>query len=126
MANKNLAVLLYNLDNEKGKAIKKLCIKNGIKIKIVEKELYTKTIGSLAKIKGFEDKTILDDSDIDITEEMMIMKGFSSNDIDMFLKGFHKDKIQKIELKAIITPSNSDWNSYQLYKELKKERSSYT
>nr|WP_275061339.1 DUF3783 domain-containing protein [Diplocloster modestus] len=49
------------------------------------------------------------------------MKGMSGSRIDDLLTLLHKNKIGKIHLKAILTETNQQWNSLELYGELKKE-----
>ena len=45
-------VLLYNLNNEKGRKIRFLLVRLGMRIRVVEKEDYGKPIGELAGMKG--------------------------------------------------------------------------
>ncbi|HIT90497.1 MAG TPA: DUF3783 domain-containing protein, partial [Candidatus Merdenecus merdavium] len=58
--------------------------------------------------------------------EMMVMKGLSSAKIDQIILQFRKNGIGKINLKAVITPSNQSWNSLELYEEIKKEHQEMT
>ena len=58
----------------------------------------------------------------EILEEMMIMDGFSSSRMDRFLERIKQAGISEIKLKAIVTEYNKNWNSVQLYQELKAEQ----
>ena len=113
-------VLVYNMNNDKGRKLRFLLVKLGIKIKVVSPDEYGMPIGILAGMKDVE----LEDPNAevkDFQEEMIVMKGFSNHRLDDLLKGMRKDKIDRIACKAILTPTNCRWNSWQLYQELRKE-----
>ncbi len=52
---------------------------------------------------------------------MLVFKGFTEKQLDEVLLRFRSNKIPKVNLKAVLTPSNQTWDSITLYKELKKE-----
>lgn len=56
-----------------------------------------------------------------ISEEMLVMHGFTSRRIDELLAGFRKAGVPKVELKAIVTETNAGWTFYHLYEEIKEE-----
>lgn len=117
-------VLLYNLANtEKGRQIKKLLIPLGISIKEIAKEQYLQPIGSLVGVKGFEKNNNVY-TEQGFEEEMLVLHKFTSPRIDLLLKGFKKAGIEKVDLKAVVTPTNAVWNSLELYEEIKKEHES--
>ncbi|SFA98899.1 protein of unknown function [Acetitomaculum ruminis DSM 5522] len=119
---KNAVVLMYNFDENKGKMIKMLCLKMGIRIKTIGKDQYKESIGSLSGIKDvYKVDDIDDNAAADFDDEMLIMKGFSSDDLNMFLGSFKKNGITKVALKAIVTPTNASWNSLKLYREIRSE-----
>ena len=113
-------VLLYNINEEKSRKLKMLMVRMGMRIRVVNKEDYAQPIGQLA---GLKDVT-LEDSDVDVQDfddEMMVMRGFTNSRLDLFLQSMRKAGIEKINYKAILTPTNSRWNSWQLYQELVRE-----
>lgn len=125
-------VLLYNLSGtEKGRKIKAVLALMGIRVKEVHDTEYKNTIGSLAGIKGYEKEnaiqaaqdTVIEDT---IPEEMLVMCGFSSQRVDEMLRNFRKKEIERVNLKAVVTPTNATWNSLQLYEELKREHEAMT
>ncbi len=118
-------VLLYNLNNEKGRKIRFLLVRMGIRIRVVEKEDYGKPLGVLA---GMKDVTLEDENAPveDFPDEMMILRGFTDRRLDAFLKGMRSDGIERVDLKAILTPTNCRWNSWQLYKEIREEHETMT
>lgn len=121
LKNRGETVLLYNI---KEKALQKkyqmVCLKLGIRVRAVTKEQLLEPVGVLAGDKTtpltgkvYEGEGFL--------EPMMIMKGFSSQLLDQYLLALRKEKIPKVDLKAVLTEYNKGWDSLKLYEELKKE-----
>lgn len=116
----NGAVYFYNLNSAKGRQIRMLCLKLGLKIRVVEKAQYEEAIGAIAGVPGY----VLTESTYSgegFNDEMLILKGFSEGMLDSFLHGFRKMKIQPVDLKAILTEANCGWNSIELHDELIRE-----
>ena len=57
----------------------------------------------------------------EFTEPMLVMAGLESEDIDAVLAALKHNQI-RIDLKAVVTPTNESWTSLQLYGELYRER----
>ena len=112
--------LLYNISSEKSRKIKFIFIQLKIHIKTIEKKDYNKPIGVLA---GISDIPTVDTpyEGEGFLEEMLVFKGFTEKQLDEVLLRFRSNKIPKVNLKAVLTPSNQTWDSITLYKELKKE-----
>ena len=113
-------VLLYNLASDKDRKIKMIFLKMGIRMKVITKEQYNQKIGYLADIKDFE-KEESSYEGTGFTEEMIVMRDFSNKRLDEMLYQFRKAGIGKINLKAVITESNQDWTSLELYEEIRQE-----
>ncbi len=113
-------ILIYNLHDAKRLAgIKKTLLLVGVRFKIVPKEEYLRPIG---QIFGVMDKTEIEPYTGDeLEEEMIVMGGLSRSQIDYLLNGFRKNGAGTINIKAILTPTNGDWNAVDLFAELKKE-----
>ena len=118
-------VLLYNMDNEKSRKLKMLMIRMGMRIRMVDKEDYGSPVGILA---GLKEITLEDPNAevMDFNDEMMILRGFTNARLDLFLQAMRKEGIGRINYKAILTPTNARWNSWQLYQEIKKEHEEMT
>jgi hypothetical protein len=67
-----------------------------------------------------------DSPEVDFSEEILVLRGFSDRRLDTFLKEMRKQGIERIQLKAILTPTNCRWNSFQLYQEIRKEHETMT
>ncbi len=118
-------VLLYNLNNEKGRKIRFLLVRLGMRIRVIEKEDYGKPLGVLAGMKD----VMLENEDApveDFDEEMMVLYRFSDKRLDAFLQGMRKEGIERVDLKAVLTPTNCRWNSWQLFQEIQEEHRTMT
>lgn len=118
-------VLLYNLNNEKGRKIRFLLVRMGMRIRVVEKEDYGKPLGVLA---GMKDVTLEDENAPveDFDDEMMVLHRFTDKRLDAFLQAMRKEGIERVDLKAILTPTNCRWNSWQLFQEIQEEHRTMT
>ena len=113
-------VLLYNVPDEKSRKLRMLMVRMGMRFRVVDPSDYDKPVGVLA---GIKDAT-LENPEAEVQafeDEMMVMRGFSSSRLDAFLQGMRKAGIERIDYKAIVTPTNMRWNSWQLYLEIKQE-----
>ena len=115
-------ILFYNLDNEKGRKIKLICLQLKIKIKKAEKADYLQPIGSFCGL--MEKNNAPSFTGETFTDEMLVMKDFNNELLDRFLFEFRKKQIERVNLKAIVTPQNISWNSLELHEELVKEHES--
>lgn len=114
-------ILLYNIkDKKRAIDIRRVLMPLKIRIKQVAPSNFGQPIGYLADLDGFEACEDLS-GDFSFDEEMMIMVGLTSFEIDQVIKGFHKRRITGIPLKAILTDENRKWNSRKLYENLKEE-----
>ena len=130
-------MLCYNLKGtKKGRKIGMLGSFLGFRVKYVEKEEYSKTIGVLTGLKeevaeeASVDETSGTDNEkneemTDFEEEMLVMLLADNQTLDKLLFQMRKEKVQ-IPLKAIVTAKNQNWTSTALYSEIKREHESMT
>lgn len=113
-------VLCYNLKGtKKGKQIAMLFGFLGYKIRHVEKAEYIIPIGVLSGAVK-DDSQQPDYAGEAFPDEMLVINAATENLMDQALFLMRKDGI-KVELKAMVTPSNLEWTSIALYEEIKKE-----
>jgi len=112
-------VLLYNLNNEKGKRIREVCASLSVSCCDITPADYLETIGALAGIVGYPRRHT--PAGPAFGEEMMIFCDFNSDDIYNFLSRSKAAGIAPVHLKAALTPHNVQWNSLQIREELLKE-----
>ena len=132
-------VLLYNFTDSKRKMkVQQALMPLGFRLRAVTKEEYGLPVGVLAGVKGLNEDVLKeagqaieageDDSSrkMDFSDEMAIMAGFSSAQIDAFIHALRKKGVGRIDYKAVLTPYNMKWDSVQLYEEIKKEHEMMT
>lgn len=113
-------VLLYNFNSERLPKIKRALLPLKFCLKTVNKEDFLQPIGYLAGIKEIEPvKEKYNDNGF--SDEMIIMCGFTSTKIDALIRALNKNGIGKVNLKAVITPTNRVWSSIQLYEAVKAD-----
>lgn len=108
-------VLLYNIKDKKAIDIKMICHKLKVPFKSVEKTQYGLTIGEIV-----ENSTLNRILTQDFTEEMMLFANVPNSVLDKILTQLKKKKAT-VALKAVLTETNSSFNSYELFKELSAE-----
>ena len=116
------SALLYNFeDDDRTRQIRRYLHRAGITTRIVTTPDFLHPLGYLLEVPGFSPNPAFNLGQ-NFTEEMMIMKDFSEQQLDDFLSFIRSSGLKRIDLKAILTPVNQNWNSLQLYQELTAER----
>lgn len=114
-------ILLYNFQqDERTRAIRRYLVRDGVMIRNVQTPEFLESLGFLFELPGFVKNPSFNLGG-NFTEEMMVLKDFSSEQLDAFLKFFRQNNLTPVALKAVLTPVTQHWNSLQLYEELKKE-----
>ncbi|HCT91768.1 MAG TPA: DUF3783 domain-containing protein [Lachnospiraceae bacterium] len=113
-------VLIYNItDPLRKKRLKVLLLGMKIRAKIISRDLYGQPIGVLAGLKDITPGPIPEQLP-SMTDEMLILCYFPDALLNRFLLALRKNDL-RIPLKAVLTPNNAAWNSYQIYGELQRE-----
>ena len=112
-------VLLYNLDSEKGRKIKALCLVLKLRARSVPLEDFAMPLNSLLGLAPREEAPSPGEP---FGEEMLVMAGLSPRQMNQFLQGFRRNKIPPVELKAVLTAANGGWDGFRLREELALER----
>lgn len=113
-------VLLYNFEKSRLQAVRKSLLPLKVDVKTVSKKDFNQPVGYLVGIDGIlpvKEKI----SSESFTDEMLVMYGFGSEMIDVLIAALKKGGVGKIDLKAVITPSNVYWDSVTLYKAIKAD-----
>ncbi|MBS6645619.1 MAG: DUF3783 domain-containing protein [Clostridiaceae bacterium] len=115
------SVLYYTPEQSpKVNTLKGIFVRLGIRIKNIAPEQVNQQVGYLAGLPGFEEQSMAGELPA-IKEEVLVLKNFTSQDIDVLLQHIKKAGLPRIALKAVLTESNSKWTFYQLYQEIKEE-----
>ena len=114
-------VLLYNMEGDRAREVGMLCMRLGIKVRKVEPAQYGQPIGALFGLPGqMLTETVYEGEGF--SDEMLIMKDLPDAILSLFLQEFGRLKIRRVDLKAMLTPYNAQWDSVTLHDEIKKER----
>lgn len=114
-------VLLYNFkDSVRNRKITLALMPLGFRLRKVEKENYNQPIGYIAGINEIEPVNETYEGE-ELEDEMLIMVGMTSAQIDSLIMAFRKNGIQKVNCKAVLTKTNQYWDALTLYQELKLE-----
>lgn len=111
-----MKLLLYNLEKRKSIEIKNLCRKMNIEYSDVEKSDYGYKLGYLL---GISDDISKSESG-DFNEEMLLLVDFNNAILDLFLSLLRKKKCT-VALKAVLTDTNRNFTSYELFSEISRE-----
>ena len=112
-------VLCYHMGPERTARLKTLCLIQKLRFRVVAPEEYGESIGALAGLLPKSNAPAPASSSVQ--EEMLVLCHFSESALNGFLLGFRKSGMTPVALKAVLTPTNADWNSLQLYEELRRE-----
>lgn len=118
-------VLLYNFkDRARLVKVRQALLPLGFRIKTVEKEEFGLPLGVLAGVKEMKEAGVEQEANYDgpgFEDEMAVMAGFTSSQVDGFIYALRKKGVGRIDYKAVLTPTNQNWDSVTLFHEIKKE-----
>lgn len=113
-------VLLYNFSDERLQKIRRALLPLKIRIKTVGIDEYSQPLGFLAGINGIE-PTSEKYSGEGFSDELMLICGLNQMKLQSLLNALYKNGVGKIDLKAMLTPTNISWNSTRLYAAVKAD-----
>ena len=112
-------LLLYNVGGPAALKIHALCQKLQIRPVDVTAEAFALPLGALAGIPPRQSAPSEPGEPFD--EPMLVMANLLSPQFDALLQGLRENGIPRIPLKAVLTPTNLQWNAWQLHDELSRE-----
>lgn len=113
-------ILAYNFTPERLQALKLICMMLRTQLRAVAREELLQPVGYLAGLSEVAPASEAYSGD-EGQEEMLLMCGFSRQDLDRLLAAVKKGKLRQVALKAMLTPTNCTWNGLQLLSELSQE-----
>ena len=124
------ALYIHTENIEKRSAINKLCENLGIKVKeIGYSDLNRTVLDIVASVPiMFNNKTNINGGTeskvppLFLMPEFILFNGFNDESLQGFLAAYRKAGIEKVALKAVVTPYNITWTLYDLIEHLKEER----
>ena len=113
-------ILLYNFkDEDRLHQIRRYLNRHRISVRMVQQPEYLESLGFLFEIPGFSKNPVFNLGK-NFQEEMMVLKDFSSEQLDEFLAFFKENGLLPVNLKAMLTPVTVHWDSLKLHDELMK------
>ncbi len=113
-------ILAYNFTAERLQMLKMVALLCKAQVKAVAREDMLQPVGYLAGVKGIEPVTEKYAGD-EATEEMIFLCGFDRPALDKLLVAIKKSKLERIELKAMLTQHNANWSGVELLQEIAEE-----
>lgn len=113
-------VLVFNVENDKFLKIQEICDGLGLSGEYIAKERYGENLGMLA---GLDEYTVQIENYTgkELAGEMMVFFNLESEELDGFLKAYNSSGLERINLKAVVTPHNVTWKPCELFEELRME-----
>ena len=128
-----MGIIYLNIINkEKLSAIKKLCESLKIEVKNIGYSDLNRTILDIiaAQPVMLNNKTNINGGTVSkvpplfLMPEVILFNGFNDESLQGFLAAYRKAGIEKVALKAVVTPYNITWTLYDLIEHLKEESAS--
>lgn len=114
-------VLLFNIkDKKRAQELQMICMSLRIRVRLIKKEEYFQTVGVLAGMKEVSETDRIYEGE-ELADEMMVFAGVTGSHLDQILFMMRKKGMKRIDYKAVLTDTNSQWTVLELFKELEKE-----
>lgn len=93
----------------------------GVSVRTVQANELGESLGFLFSLPGYDKRntSVMTPQKI---PEMLVMHGFDQAMLDEFLRFFRTENIRRVELKAVLTPTNAAWTAAELSRHLTAER----
>lgn len=116
----NKIILAYNFNKDRLQSLRLVCMMLKIQLKPVARQDLLQPVGALLGIDGIErvEESFVGD---DCREEMIFLCGIDRQTLDKLLFAIKRSKLQRIDLKAMLTPHNVGWSGAKLLQELAEE-----
>lgn len=114
------SVLAYNFTAERLQALRLACMLVKAQLRPVAREDFSQPIGFLAGVPGIGSVQEAYAGQ-EAQDEMLVLCGFARPDLDKLLAAIRKGKLQKVELKAMLTQHNAGWSGVELLREISEE-----
>ena len=113
-------VLAFGLDAAELKGLKAACARKSVRLRRVLPEEYRQSIGALC---GADRRREDAASGGAVPGPMLVFAHFREKQLDMFLSELRTARLGLGALKAVLTPTNAQWDAAALYAGLAREKS---
>ena len=123
-------ILLYTKDIEKKRAIEKITKTIDLKFGELKANQANDLISSIVGLPTFTAFGTMEETNkkapaLWSMPELVLFFGVPDAKLDKFLAEFKKTNLERIKLKAIVTPTNLNWSLYYLIEHLKEEAKAF-
>ena len=108
---------MYNCSGPEFSKLRQIFAMLRLRMRVVGPEQYHLPLGDLVAGKGEAGEQAQA-----LPEPMLVFCGLNSALLHQVLEVIRVAKLPPIGLKAVLTDTNQEWNTHQLYEELNKER----
>lgn len=112
-------LLTFNLSTERLAKLRFLCMRQGIRVCAVPPADFSQPVGALC---GLCDRADVPAPPQPFTDEMLVMADFTNQQASRFLASIKQARFAPVRLKAMLTPTNAEWDCIHLHQELSAER----
>lgn len=117
---KQPVLLCYNLSQESYRKLRLAAMRMKIRIRSVKPWEFDQTLENLAeRCEPINEAAPCEDV---FADEMLVMAYFPAGMDAAFLRLARQSGVPSVPLKAVLTPTNSQWDSITLHTEISKER----
>lgn len=120
VAGKTKSKLVNIKDKKRAQELQMICMSLRIRVRLIKKEEYFQTVGVLAGMKEASETDRIYEGE-ELADEMMVFAGVTGSHLDQILFMMRKKGMKRIDYKAVLTDTNSQWTVPELFKELEKE-----
>ena len=109
-------VLLYNCSGPQWSKLRQVFVMQKLRMKAVEPGQYGLPLAQVLEGSGETDGV-----EEEFSDPMLVFCSLTGPQLDRLLGAMKRAKLPPIPLKAVLTPTNRDWTSQQLWQELRRE-----
>ena len=113
-------VLAFGLDAAELKGLKAACARKNVRLRKVLPEEYGQSIGALCGESPRREDAV---PGCALPGAMLVFAHFREKQLDMFLSELRTARLGLGALKAVLTPTNAQWDAAALYAGLAREKS---
>lgn len=109
-------VLLYNCSGPQWSKLRQVFVMQKLRMKAVEPGQYGLSLAQV--LEGSGEPAGVEE---EFSDPMLVFCSLTGPQLDRLLGAMKRAKLPPIPLKAVLTPTNRDWTSQQLWQELRRE-----
>ena len=109
-------VLLYNCSGPQWSKLRQVFVMQKLRMKAVEPGQYGLPLAQVLEGSGESAG-----AEEEFSDPMLVFCSLTGPQLDRLLGAMKRAKLPPIPLKAVLTPTNRDWTSQQLWQELRRE-----